>query len=189
MTQVIPGYLTAFLNSDVGELILSTERAKENVFIPKLNRAKIENIEIAIPPIEVQKDISHRIAKVLLIINKVADIQKNISINPVSSDDDLEKLDSILEVVEGLTKQEGVQKLIRHGESKVIEFKETLSLDVKKQTKEKYIETGALKTVAGFLNSDGGDSLIGVRDDGNILGLEEEIKKLHKALDDKFYCT
>ena len=82
MTQVIPGYLTAFLNSDVGELILSTERAKENVFIPKLNRAKIENIEIAIPPIEVQKDISHRIAKVLLIINKVADIQKNISLNP-----------------------------------------------------------------------------------------------------------
>ena len=37
------------------------------------------------------------------------------------------------------------------------EFKQTLSLDIAKQTKGKYITDSALKTIAAFLNTKGGD--------------------------------
>jgi hypothetical protein len=78
-----------------------------------------------------------------------------------------------------------IGELISKGESKRVEFKESLSLDVKKNTKEKYIEGAVIKTIAGFMNTDGGDLLIGVCDDGTIRGIDEEIDKLYKS-DDRF---
>ena len=57
-----------------------------------------------------------------------------------------------------------LEKQISNGESKTLEFKETLSLDLKNQVKEKGIELSSLKTITGFLNSDGGDLLIGIND-------------------------
>jgi hypothetical protein len=78
-----------------------------------------------------------------------------------------------------------IQELIRKGESRTLEFKETLSLDVKKGIKEKHIEISALKTIVGFLNSEGGTLLIGVRDDGVCTGIEAEKEKFHKGISDK----
>ena len=79
-----------------------------------------------------------------------------------------------------------LKTLITSGESKTLEFKETLSWDVRKKEKAKYIETSALKTIAAFLNTDGGTLLIGVSDDGAITGLDFEIFKLHQNKQDKF---
>lgn len=42
------------------------------------------------------------------------------------------------------------------------------------------------KTVAGFLNSKGGDLIIGVSDNYNIVGIDEEVKKFHKDKTDIF---
>lgn len=74
---------------------------------------------------------------------------------------------------------------IESGESKTVEFKSTLSLDLKKNSKEKYIELAALKTICGFLNSDGGLLIIGLDDTGGILGLDQEIEKFYQS-NDKF---
>ena len=71
-----------------------------------------------------------------------------------------------------------IKEKIREGESKVIEFKETLSLDVKQHIKAKYIVESVLKTVVAFLNTEGGTLLIGVDDNGEILGVEDEIKTI-----------
>lgn len=79
--------------------------------------------------------------------------------------------------------EDELEKEIRNGETKVLEFKETFSLDIKKQTKEKWIELSALKTIGGFLNSEGGKLLIGVSDENMILGTKEEIDKLFKSKD------
>ena len=78
-----------------------------------------------------------------------------------------------------------IGELISRGESKRVEYKESLSLDVSKNTKEKYIEDVVIKTIAGFMNTDGGDLLIGVSDDGTIRGIDKEIDKFHKS-DDRF---
>ena len=84
---------------------------------------------------------------------------------------------------EALSPADRIRALIPEGESAKLEFKETFSLDVRKGTKEKYIEKSALKTIVAFLNSDGGDLLVGVDDSGVVTGVDGEIDKLHKNSD------
>ena len=97
---------------------------------------------------------------------------------PIETEDDpnIKKLDD-----EIIPKWSEIESLILQGESETLEFKETLSLDTKKQTKEKYIESEVLKTIAGFINSEGGVLLIGVKDDGTISGIDHEAHKLYSG--------
>lgn len=65
---------------------------------------------------------------------------KELALNPTTSVKVVEQLDQMLRVLEELTDADYVRNIIRKGESKVAEFKETFSYDVKKKSKEKYIE-------------------------------------------------
>jgi hypothetical protein len=65
-----------------------------------------------------------------------------------------------------------IKELINMGESDNMEFKSSFRWDIRQNKKNPAIEHASLKTMAAFLNSDGGDLLIGVEDDGNILGVE-----------------
>ena len=67
-----------------------------------------------------------------------------------------------------------VAALIRAGESTTLEFKSTMRTNLKTGKAGKEIELAWLKAVVGFMNSDGGILLIGVADDGEILGLEAD---------------
>ncbi len=60
--------------------------------------------------------------------------------------------------------------LINAGESTTLEFKSTMRTNLTTGKKGKEIETSWLKTVVAFMNSDGGILLIGVSDDGELLG-------------------
>ncbi len=67
------------------------------------------------------------------------------------------------------------EELIKRGESKTLEFKSTLRWSLKENRRDdKGVTHAALKTVAAFLNTDGGDLLIGVRDEGAIVGIEAD---------------
>ena len=67
------------------------------------------------------------------------------------------------------------EELIKRGESKSLEFKSTLRYNLKENLGEdKLVTHAALKTIAAFLNTDGGDLLIGVADDGSIVGVERD---------------
>lgn len=79
-----------------------------------------------------------------------------------------------------------IHDLITSHESKTLEFKQTLSVDVKTGKKESYIELASLKTIAGFLNTEGGTLLVGVTDEGNPVGVDDEIRTFHKNSTDKF---
>ena len=81
---------------------------------------------------------------------------------------------------------------IKQGESTTVEFKETLSLDIRESQKKdfnlkkerKKIEHSVLKTIAGFLNAQGGTLFIGVRDkDNEIVGIENELKFVFGSID------
>jgi type I restriction enzyme R subunit len=74
-------------------------------------------------------------------------------------------------------------ELIKRGESKTLEFKSTLRWNLKEDRKDdKQITHAVLKTIAAFLNTDGGDLLIGVADDGAMVGIERD----QLETDDKF---
>ena len=66
------------------------------------------------------------------------------------------------------------QSLIEGGESELVEFKSTLRYNIHTQKFGKEIEHAGLKSIAAFLNSAGGTLIIGVDDNKNILGLEND---------------
>lgn len=76
--------------------------------------------------------------------------------------------------------------LISEGESDSLEFKSSLRWDVKLGGVNKKLEDVVVKTVAAFGNSTGGTLLIGVDDDGNVLGLENDYALLGNIDNDKF---
>lgn len=76
--------------------------------------------------------------------------------------------------------------IIAAGEGITTEFKSTLRWNVKEAKADKDIEFAVLKTIVGFVNSRGGILLIGVEDDGNIHGIEDDINTLHKHTRDWF---
>lgn len=65
--------------------------------------------------------------------------------------------------------------LIEHGENEYVEFKSTLRLNLFTKKFDHAIEHASLKTVAAFLNSEGGTLLIGVDDAGNVTGIEKDV--------------
>jgi type I restriction enzyme R subunit len=66
-------------------------------------------------------------------------------------------------------------ELIKRGESKTLEFKSTLRWNLKEDRRDDEAITHAvLKTIAAFLNTEGGDLLIGVADGGAVVGIEAD---------------
>jgi len=76
-----------------------------------------------------------------------------------------------------------VADIVKTGESDQIEFKSSLSWDNRTQKPSKELKLIIAKTVSSFMNSNGGVLLIGVDDDGGILGLENDFK-LYKNRDE-----
>ncbi|MEJ7669742.1 MAG: RNA-binding domain-containing protein [Casimicrobiaceae bacterium] len=67
------------------------------------------------------------------------------------------------------------EELIKQGESKTLEFKSTLRWNIKEDRQDdKGVTHAVLKTIAAFLNTEGGDLLIGVADDGSVCGIERD---------------
>lgn len=77
--------------------------------------------------------------------------------------------DAVPELVESAT------DLIALGESASVEFKSSLFHSFRDGVPEKVISSSVVKTIAAFLNSDGGTLIIGVDDDRNVLGLDPDL--------------
>ena len=82
-------------------------------------------------------------------------------------------------------KEAPIGELLEREEDKHLEFKASLRWDLETGAKSRLIESASVKTVAGFLNSEfGGTLLIGVADDRSIVGLEQDYATLRKAARD-----
>jgi len=65
-----------------------------------------------------------------------------------------------------------IEQIVINGESTAVEFKSTLRINLHTGNKDSRMELSCLKTIAGFLNTNGGTLVIGVSDDGSPLGIE-----------------
>jgi len=73
-----------------------------------------------------------------------------------------------------------IRQQIVNGESAALEFKSTFRWDLRENRINRSLETVVLKTLAGYMNAQGGTLLIGVADDGSIVGLEKDYSALKK---------
>lgn len=78
------------------------------------------------------------------------------------------------------TRKAAVADLIMAGESQTVEFKSTARWNLRTCASDKKLEHVIVKSVCGFLNSEGGTLLIGVTDEGGVLGLENDLQTLVK---------
>jgi len=81
---------------------------------------------------------------------------------------------------------EEVEEIILGGESETVEFKSTLRYDLRTKSVNKKLEFVIAKTLSAFLNTEGGNLFIGVDDQGQALGLMDDIKTFKKADRDAF---
>jgi hypothetical protein len=79
-----------------------------------------------------------------------------------------------------------VLALIARGESADLEFKSSFRWDVRENKVNRALEAVVLKTLAGYMNGDGGTLLIGVADDGSIAGLSADYATLKRPDRDGF---
>jgi len=182
--KAISEYVAQFLSSSVGLHALSI-LAQGNA-VKRISKADLYECMIALPSLDVQKQIITAHQKLTALKDAIAKLDQELSLNPTGQVEFSTQIDSMLAVIGGLSDADYVRRIIREGESKTVEFKQTFSLDIRKQTKEQYIETSALKTLVAFLNSDGGTLLIGIGDDESVVGVNIEIAKFHKDSLDNF---
>ena len=69
-----------------------------------------------------------------------------------------------------------IEELVQLKESDTIELKSSLQWDVRENIKNEKLQDSVLKSIAAFLNAEGGTVIIGVEDNGNLFGLEKDIQ-------------
>lgn len=85
-----------------------------------------------------------------------------------------------------LPEQIDVAQVTELGEGQFVEFKSSLVWDYHQQRANKELYEPVMKTLVAFMNARGGTLLIGVDDQGDALGLEQDYQTLRKQNSDGF---
>src|SRR5262249_37973234 len=79
-----------------------------------------------------------------------------------------------------------IDELIAGLEDNSVEFKSTARWNLTDHRRDKAMEDSVVKTIAAFLNTDGGTLLMGVADDGALVGLEHDYRQIRPHNADGF---
>jgi len=165
-------YVTDLYNTKVGKDFI--ECVTRGSYMPSLTLSSIKDM----PYIENKHfDIIEK--------NKITELIQNLSQyeeEDLGDQNDIYKL--LKNLISSVYPEFDIFALIKSGEGNSIEFKSTFSKPLETSSKDLSIkelrnnlETACLKTISGFLNADGGKLLIGVRDNGEIIGIESDSHK------------
>jgi len=178
-------FVVNFFRSKLGKKILQAEFAKVGSTIPRLSLSQFIKIQIPIPNLGVQEESIENLHKLHSVKSLLLKIEDSLSIQPISSSEQIAKLDQIYNSSVELTESENFYHDIKKGESLTREFKATFAVDIKTKKREDHLIFTCIKTIAGMLNANGGTLYIGVADNSDITGLEIEIgkKQLYKTID------
>lgn len=90
------------------------------------------------------------------------------------------EVNKVLKPFEERLPKSPIEILILQGETEQLEFKSTMRINLKTGTRDRDIERAIAKTICAFMNTEGGTLLIGVDDNGSILGLDKDFSILGK---------
>lgn len=88
-------------------------------------------------------------------------------------------LEGLTETSTGSGVPASLEEVISEGESDELEFKETFRWDVREGKVNKKLQDVVIKTVVGFANAEGGTLLIGVNDNEEAVGLDNDYAALN----------
>ena len=85
--------------------------------------------------------------------------------------------------------EQEIKELVLAGENATVEFKSSMRYDFQQEKTNKELAKVIAKTIAGLLNAKGGTLLIGVNDEGEILGIQKDMATLSKKNEDYYEMT
>ena len=179
---VLNKYMREFFRTKCGDFLLQYILSTKSVKDPCLRFA-----DLLVPVVDIR--IQYKIVKLHADLEEMElkfVTYKEEAFNNTKSIDRLHSLINLkLLELDKITGVNIISYLVENGENDKVEFKETLSVDIKTNRVNKSLENEILKTIAGFLNRDGGTLLVGVSDDGEIRGLQKDLKHRHNKSTDK----
>ncbi|WP_148705407.1 AlbA family DNA-binding domain-containing protein [Methanosarcina siciliae] len=142
--------------------------------LPDVDLSSLTHSKLYLPDLPVQletlkiKDITREL------ISQLNLFECRLSTYPKSITHIRRNLELIREAVKLANDSDYILELIRRGESKKLEFKSTLRINLITGKPDWNIEHAVLKTIVAYLNTDGGVLLIGVSNSGEVLGIKND---------------
>ena len=167
-----------FFRSDLGKLLLDACVSKR-LGPESLDVDLLLDVKIPVPEVEIQRQIVHTSEAVDRLRTELAVVQGSLSSNPLNHEA-REKIQEMLAAAKAMTSADDIRAMVRRGESKSVEFKQTFQYCLRSKQASDAVERSALKSIVGFMNADGGSLLLGVEDRGEIVGIDVELEKFHK---------
>ena len=209
--SILNKYLCLFLKSNIGRLILD-EAIKYNDCKKYEWDGCLSELKILIPDLENQEKQIEFQNNLDYLKNEITDLEYNFAFTSENTNKNLEAVKRMRESIQDISDAEKISRLSGKKESKTLEFKESFSLNKKawdyqndtnkdKKTdknlakvvikKEDKLEESCIKTINGFLNTEGGTLLIGVKEPkkgkpNQIVGINPELKLFHNNEEDDF---
>ncbi|WP_440947927.1 AlbA family DNA-binding domain-containing protein [Methanosarcina sp. T3] len=142
--------------------------------LPNVDLYSLTHSKLYLPDLQVQlevlkiKDITREL------ISQLSVFECRLSTYPKSITHIRKNLELIREAVKLANDSDYILELIRRGESKKLEFKSTLRMNLITGKPDWNIEHAVLKTIVAYLNTDGGVLLVGVSNSGEVLGIKND---------------
>jgi len=174
LNQKIVGatYLAQFFNTPLGRKFLDS--IESGSVVRSISKKDLMTLELPIPDAKTQNAIINVKLKLIHLQNELNVYEENLATAPKDVHELDKKLKAIIESIEIANQKDRVLQLITKGESKKLEYKSTLRINLHTKQPDKKMEQAVLKTITAFMNTEGGTLLVGVKDNGEILGIEED---------------
>ncbi len=175
-------YIVSYLRTMKGarDFLDKATKATGGAFIPRLSVADLGAIQIPILPVaELSRLGDARIGgsskSELIKLKKELEFKDAEIALLKAQHEEMERFyQDRVRTIESQIQTNDLASRIKHGETATLEFKSSLRWNMHKKEFGKEIENASLKTIAAFCNTKGGDLIIGVADDGTIVGLEHD---------------
>ena len=183
-------YIVSYLRTIAGreQFLEDATRATGKAFIPRLSVADLSSIAIPILPLpELQRlgddHIESSSTDDLIVLHgelqskdaEIAELREQLGLATAYYEDRIRSIEEQISTND-------LESRIAHGETSKLEFKSSLRWNLRANRDDPNMGLAVLKTIAAFCNSEGGELLIGVADDGTLLGIAYD----HFLNDDKF---
>lgn len=155
-------YLKYFFSTHISDMIFDSISMGVG---KRISLLELRAMEIPIPKKEVQKKIVESQIQITNTINELTKYRDSLVNNPHRVDDLKFKLEELRSALKVNNRIDSIKKEISNGETLYVEFKKDFSS----------CENKIIKTIYAFLNSRGGKLYIGVDDNCQIVGLDNEV--------------
>lgn len=142
--------------------------------LPYVDLDSLTHSKLYLPDLQVQLEVLKIKDLTKELISQLSVFECRLSTYPKSITHIRKKLEIIREAVKLANDSDYILELIRRGESKKLEFKSTLRMNLITEKSDWNIEHAVLKTIVAYLNTDGGILLVGVSNNGEVLGIKND---------------